>query len=551
MFRIPTPIILIVGLTAATCVIAYWSDNLGKKLGKKRISLQIGSFSLRPRQTATLITMISSVGIMLATLAAMTLFSDQVKTAIFRSQRLNKSNEDLLHRNALLAKESQRLRASVAGSNVQAQQAEKLAQAATQKANAATKNADLRVAAAGAKTVQAEKQFRNAQSKLGPAQAARAAAERGEKQAHQSERIARRDEKTARARAQEIVQRLSQAQNLLAVARNRVTSAQARLSAVNSRLAGAQAGVRRAQNAIEQVKRGTKEVLKSNRTLLVQLETGRASVKALQDERVKLETEVGQAKQYLTQFASIADYYRNAAGNLSSGRVIIEVGQVFAEILVPRDAGKAELRAALSRLLDEGAAAATKLGAPPPADPAAAPTGTARALHLEPLPAAILGGDAQSDALLGEEQIVDHFVNYISISFKVPVSVRLTASRRYVEGETQFEARLVPVPVEQAFKRGAMLAEGTVDGTQNDARIFNQLLALVNRAGATARAKGMIPLLSEENPDFFAAGTNERIFDTLRKVKSLDSKTRVRLVADDDLLTIDNPSVRFQIDSGT
>src|ERR1017187_2561151 len=61
-----TPLYLLFGLTAATCVIAYWADNLGKKLGKKRISL----FNLRPRQTATLISMASSVGIMILTLAA-------------------------------------------------------------------------------------------------------------------------------------------------------------------------------------------------------------------------------------------------------------------------------------------------------------------------------------------------------------------------------------------------------------------------------------------------------------------------------------------------
>jgi uncharacterized protein (DUF3084 family) len=62
---IPTWLILISVLTILVCVIAYVSDNMGKKLGKKRISL----FGLRPRQTATALTMATSVGIMLVTLA--------------------------------------------------------------------------------------------------------------------------------------------------------------------------------------------------------------------------------------------------------------------------------------------------------------------------------------------------------------------------------------------------------------------------------------------------------------------------------------------------
>ncbi len=62
-----TPLFLLVGLMIATAVIAYWSDNLGKKLGKKRVSL----LGLRPKQTATLITIASSLVIMLVTFGAM------------------------------------------------------------------------------------------------------------------------------------------------------------------------------------------------------------------------------------------------------------------------------------------------------------------------------------------------------------------------------------------------------------------------------------------------------------------------------------------------
>src|SRR5919112_73412 len=84
-----TPFILIFGLTVATCVIAYWSDNLGKNLGKKRISL----LGLRPRQTASLISMVSSVGIMLLTLIALMVSFRNFRHALLRYDRVNEERK--------------------------------------------------------------------------------------------------------------------------------------------------------------------------------------------------------------------------------------------------------------------------------------------------------------------------------------------------------------------------------------------------------------------------------------------------------------------------
>lgn len=72
-----TPLILFFGLTVATAVIAHWSDNLGKKLGKKRVSL----FGLRPRTTATILTIASSWAIMLFTLAVLLIAVPPLKNA--------------------------------------------------------------------------------------------------------------------------------------------------------------------------------------------------------------------------------------------------------------------------------------------------------------------------------------------------------------------------------------------------------------------------------------------------------------------------------------
>jgi uncharacterized protein (DUF3084 family) len=81
---------------------------MGKKLGKKRISL----LGMRPRQTATALTMASSVGIMFVTLLVLSLFSRQVRSALLRVDTYAERNIELRDRN-------QALKASAASLNAQ------------------------------------------------------------------------------------------------------------------------------------------------------------------------------------------------------------------------------------------------------------------------------------------------------------------------------------------------------------------------------------------------------------------------------------------------
>ena len=84
-----TIFVLFVGLTLATAVIAYWSDNLGKKLGKKRVSL----WGLRPRTTATVLTITSSWLIMVFTLGVLLTIFPLLRQSLLDYQ--NVKNETL------------------------------------------------------------------------------------------------------------------------------------------------------------------------------------------------------------------------------------------------------------------------------------------------------------------------------------------------------------------------------------------------------------------------------------------------------------------------
>src|SRR4051794_7948237 len=91
MTSLKTPLALFIALLIATAVIAYWSDNLGKKLGKKRVSL----FGLRPRTTATLLTITSSWVIMGLTLGALLIVWQPLRRSLFDYDNLQRKSRRL------------------------------------------------------------------------------------------------------------------------------------------------------------------------------------------------------------------------------------------------------------------------------------------------------------------------------------------------------------------------------------------------------------------------------------------------------------------------
>jgi hypothetical protein len=76
-------------------------------------------------------------------------------------------------------------------------------------------------------------------------------------------------------------------------------------------------------------------------------------------------------------------------------------------------------------------------------------------------------------------------------------------------------------------------------------------LKLLNTTEQRARERGVAPLPTRENPLFYPTGTNERVFEALRQIQSQGGNVEVRLVAAEDISSIDSPNVRFEIAPST
>lgn len=68
-------------------IIAYLGDKVGMRVGRKRLTL----FGLRPKHTSVVITVATGIVIVAASLALLTVASDEVRTALFRMQEIQEA----------------------------------------------------------------------------------------------------------------------------------------------------------------------------------------------------------------------------------------------------------------------------------------------------------------------------------------------------------------------------------------------------------------------------------------------------------------------------
>lgn len=486
--------ILLIGLVIATSFIAYWADNLGKKLGKKRISL----FGIRPKQTATLISIFSSVAIMLLTVGVLLATFSNLRNALLRydsakrtATELRGENSELIENNSQLQKQQQTLHSQL--TSLQQASAKALKQRSVLMAQLVKIQADLKKAT------------------------------KAEKLARQGEKAAKAKADSAQKRYAQIAQKLFDAQKkvtssqkLLAQSLTKLQSTNKSLSQVNSDYKTAQAQLIKANKQLQQmqeslasVQRNFELVDQQVRSTLDQYREATRNVEKLRKRSDDLENELKAQQRQLYELSSVAN-------NIATGNVEVAHGIVFAQTLIPSKTNPDVINAQLHALLKAGQNAVQNK----------------YKLYL-----------AQLNTQLQGDQIIDYLANQLSAS-DVTIATRLVAARDHAVGEKDIATRFILVPVRTIFQKGEVVEESQIDPTIGDALIFNQLLRLVNLGEAEAREKGSLPITTENSP-FYAAGTNERIFEALREIQQHAESIDVKMIAAQNITTIDSMDVKF------
>ncbi len=486
--------ILLIGLVIATSFIAYWADNLGKKLGKKRISL----LGIRPKQTATLISIFTSVVIMLLTVGVLLATFSNLRNALLRYDSAKQTAIELRGKNSELIKSNSKL---------QDQQ----------------HTLDSQLTSLKQASAKALKQRAAVTAQLARIQADLKKTSRAEQLARQGERTAKAKADSAQKRYAQIAQKLVNAQKkvassqqLLEQSLNKLQSTNQSLSKVNSAYKAAQAQLTKAnqqlqetQKSLASVQRNFQLVDQQVRSTLDQYREAASNVEKLKKRSDDLEAELETQQRQLNELSSVA--YK-----LGTGNVEVAYGTVFAQTLIPSKTSPDVVKAQLQALLKAGQNAVQ---------------GKYK-LYL-----------AQLDTQIQGQQIIDYIANQLSAS-DVTIAARLVAARDHAVGEQDISTRFILVPVRTIFQKDEVMEESQISSTLGDATIFNQLLRLVNQGEAKAREKGSLPITTEDSP-FYAAGTNERIFEALREIQKNTGIVDVKMLASQNITTIDSMHVKF------
>jgi uncharacterized protein (DUF3084 family) len=522
-------ILLIGAWVLGSGIVAYVCDNLGRKLGKRRLSL----WGLRPKHTAMVVTVLTGMGIALVSVGLVALASANARQALFQvislsqeAQSLQQEQKDLTRRNEKLLRYTRSLddKATRAEGRAQTTYAE-LLQTLAQRDRVRKQRDRVRNDLARAR----KRLSRLEQSRL-------------HLLAQVRESQARLSSLTAQLTA--YLQRLRNGQKQLAEAKKRLIAAKENLDQLNKGLASKTAALASKtaelasknaalQRATEEAKEADSRYKEAEKKLVAaqndvedlenqidlkrgQLDDLNISLKGTQDALNDVQRELSQATE------------RNVTFQTTS--VLFSTGQEIARRVVYQPGDEGEVGKELDKLLKSANDAVRSQGAP----------------GLSLLPGGWISSTGEKSEQL-EEKIRTVLSQRIA-SDRKDVLIRALIEANYTEANAdsgdRVQVMLVVSPNRLEFQRGEVIASRKIDARLSEAKVLESLLDLLqNQVRGRALAAGLIP-----PPSGVVGEINwEMILQTVRQIRLHRRPMEVRVVALADAWTADPLLIRFEL----
>lgn len=531
-----TPLALFVGLLLATAFIAHWSDNLGKKLGKKRVSV----FGLRPRTSATLLTVASSWVIMIFTLAALLIVVPQLSRALFHYER----DRARFVGEAEIAKgNAKRFQQAATLANQQKEDANQ--QKAALLTSVATAHHELTVAQGEAKTYQ--EQEKTAQHNFRSAQRGEQSAKRGAKVALGTAKVAKSNAQQARiaastAHSQEQAARsaLEKAKRSLGVTQGQLAQNQKSLEAIQTQYNSAKPRVIAAYQKVvasyQALAKSNRAVAKANDDLAkanAELAKANTEVTRAQREVDRLQKQAQSLQERIRVATLAANQFGQLAEGLAFNDIRLPVDTTLAERRFDATRNPQEIERELHILVDEARGAVKEFV--PKADFVVG--------------AAIADKATGNPIDLNEDQAIQIYATTLA-SANQSFSARLTSAFNYPSTTSVVAASFVFIPIRTIYTARETIGQGNIDAGKSESAIFGDLQRLVDEARRSALKRGARPPLSPAASNFFDGDTGQKLFDALRQVQKVGHPVQVRVVAARDLDAAEPLQVRFVVGDG-
>lgn len=497
------PYLFLAVMIIAGGIVAFVADGLGRKIGKKRLSF----FGLRPRYTATLITVAAGVLIPIITIAAIYAISSDVREWIQKGRgairEVQQKTEQVDHLNDELGKiEAQRAEQEGKVRTLEDRQKELNSQITDQQQQIAKATAQITKAEASVAVLTSN--VRQKEATL-----AKRTKDLAENEKAREGLIKQRDEK---------LKELAQIRGTNAELNKQRQEAFVELDRLNEDIADLE---EEALNLKSEKDKLSDEIKKSNQSILDQEATIRIQKVEIQDNERQLDDLKGR----------LADASRLFGANFQISRMrpmIFEASEELARIQLPPSLSPTAARTAYFDLLQR--ARATALARKAINSPLTAPAGlTPRELNNR-----VVGIAEQEEAIIRGITAQRQELVFIARSFF-----------NAFEGEyvlldfVAYRNRLV-------YHEGKVIAEKRIDGRKSDVEVLAQIEEFISvNVRNQALKDGMIPPSGPSGQ--LGRIEREELFNLIREAKSYNQLVRLQAVASSDTNAGDQLNLLFRV----
>lgn len=470
-------ILFVVALILVSGFIAYFGDILGRRMGKKRLSL----FNLRPRYTAIVVTTITGMIISALALAALISVNSQFRRVLTEGERIFTQNKRLTTDNATLAQSNRLLteRRNELVKRVEERQKQlEVAKAQVAKAERAVKAAQQSVA-----RLKADIETRKRDIEMLSARKFAADVE-----------LEKRNEELAGVQAE------------LAKAQENLRSRQADLIVVGQRLTVTAANLDQAKASLAETQVKLSAVEDSLRAKTRELEAKQRELSAEQTKRLHFEKLSLEFEQ-----------------QLRSGNLVLRQGDEIARAVISPFQSPFGIRADILSLLGTASENANKRGV------GIGQNGRAvRVVFRQP--------DGRiSDAT--EAECLDNARDAIWRS-RTPVLVQVVCATNTVDGE-QALVELLLYANKTIFREGEAIASARIDGRISEGRVLLAVIAFLQGDVADAAlGKGIVPVANSDPRQSLGGNPQqqlEKLLAVVGQIKALSAKADVTVYAAADI----------------
>lgn len=494
-------------------VIALLADNLGRTIGKKRITFR----RLRPRRTAQVFTFSAGAVIPLLTVAVVAFASEGVRRWFVEGPALVSERDRL-------SEDLKKIRTTL--TDLENQRQEKLSEIS--RLTEQRQELEKKLTESQAKLAAAESRVKELNAKLAPLTARLASAEKKYKSLLEANELLTRQNATTKAQLEKNQKELSQLTD-------QYGDLQAAFLTLNSQKAEAE----RYQIQLDRENAALLEQIGKNQKLIttlsadlnqtaaeLQSKTAELNEMERQRERAALDLDrmKGQVKDMREQFDALMSIW----GNSRQLPPTFLMGQELARVSVPANLSPADAENALSRLLRGARANAEERGAKPKGS---IPVAGIMDRTVDGRP---LTSDAQ------QKQIVDRITG-LSEDFLLIATSSLNAFK----GEpVAVDVRTMRNPI--VFTQGEMVAETRIDGDRTENVIVEQITEFVRtQVRERARTEGMVPILGQDGG--YGVLDQDVLLDLMRTARANNRRVRLQAIAPKDIRAGDPLELEYRI----